>query len=334
MKKLLFAVLATATLAACTNEELVSINQGDAITFDNAFVDNATRAAIDGTYTTGTLQEFQVYATITNAGGQAANIFEGETVVKGNSLGTGDNWSYRSENTQYWIEGNTYDFRAVADGNVANVTEAVADVNGLLTGVNLLDVTAQKDILFAEQMNVTYAGGAQTVKFTFDHLLAKVKFTFKNTISTNNGYTYKVTNVKINETAKNGVYTIGAGWAEAASRENTSLAFGNGAATSDAAGADATAIAYASNVESNWERLLVPSNEARNITFTTELLKNDVVIDTKDRTVNTNVIELEEGGAYNFVISLGNPGDPIQFDVLSVTDWDKSHTGYNQGLNM
>ena len=323
MKKLLFAVLATATLAACTQEELVSINKGDAITFDNAFIDNATRAAIDGTYTTNTLNEFEVYATITTPEGGVANIFEGEKVVKGGT-GTGDAWTYDANNTQYWIEGNTYDFRAVADGNVSGVTEAVVNANGLLTGVELFDVTAQKDILFAEQMNVTYAGGAQTVKFTFDHLLAKVKFTFKNTISTNNGYTYKVTNVKINETAKNGVYTIGAGWAEAASRENTSLAFGNGAATSDAAGADATAIAYASSVESNWERLLVPSNEARNITFTTELLKNDVVIDTKDRTVNTNVIELEEGGAYNFVISLGNPGEPIKFDVEKVNDWDET----------
>lgn len=324
MKKLLFAVLATATLAACTQEELVSINQGDAITFDNAFIDNATRAAIDGTYTTATLNEFEVYATITTPTDGVANIFEKEKVVKGGT-GTGDAWTYDANNTQYWIEGNTYDFRAVAEGNVSGVTEAIADAHGLLTGVNLLDVTAQKDILFAEQMNVDYAGGApEPVKFTFEHLMAKVKFTFKNSISTDNGYSYKVTNVKINETAKNGVYTVGTGWAEAASRVNTSLDFGNGAATSAEAGAEATAIGFNGSVESNWERLLVPSEEARNITFTTQLFKDGVLIDTKDRTVNSDVIKLDEGGAYNFVVSLGNPGEPIKFDVEKVNDWDET----------
>lgn len=323
MKKLLFAVLATATLAACTQEELVSINKGDAITFDNAFIDNATRAAIDGTYTTSTLNEFQVYATITTPEGGVANIFEGEKVVKGGT-GTGDAWTYDADNTQYWIEGNTYDFRAVADGNVSGVTEAVVNEKGLLTGVNLLDVAAQKDILFAEKMDVDYAGGAQTVKFTFEHLMAKVKFTFKNAVSTDNGYTYKVTNVKINETANNGVYTIGAGWAEAASRVNTSLVFGN-ATTSDVANAEATEIGFNGSVESNWERLLVPSVEARNITFTTQLFKDDVVIETKQRTINTDPIALEEGSAYNFVISLSNPGEPIKFDVEEVNDWEEEN---------
>lgn len=324
MKKLLFAVLATATLAACTQEELVSINQGDAITFDNAFIDNATRAAIDGTYTTATLNEFEVYATITTPTDGVANIFQQEKVVKGGT-GTGDAWTYDANNTQYWIEGNTYDFRAVAEGNVSGVTEATIDANGLLTGVNLYDVTAQKDLLFAEQMSVDYTGGApEPVKFTFEHLMAKVKFTFKNSISTNNGYSYKVTNIKINETAKNGSYTVGTGWAEAASRVNTSLDFGNGVATSAATGAEATAIGFNGSVESNWERLLVPSNEARNITFTTQLFKDGVLIDTKDRTVNSDVIKLDEGGAYNFVVSLGNPGEPIKFDVEKVNDWDET----------
>ena len=70
------------------------------------------------------------------------------------------------------------------------------------------------------------------------------------------------------------------------------------------------------------------------MTFTYELLKGDVVIDTQDKSLNTGALTLVSGSSYNFVISLGNPGDPIQFDVEKVTDWDETHAGYKPGLNM
>lgn len=328
MKKILLTLVTVATLVGCANDELIDLQQ-EAINFDNAFVDNATRAALDQTYTTDNLDEFSVYATITNASDATANIFKGERVVKGNSLGQGTNWSYNASNTQYWIAGNTYNFRAIAVGTkgakVDGAIEVVAtEANKYMaSAINLLDASKQADILLAEDLDVTYTSGPKTIYFTFAHLLSKVKFTFNNTISTDNGYSYKVSNIMINGTAKNGVYTIGAAtpWGAAATPETYNLSFGNGVATSNDAGAAATEIAYNSSVESNWERLLIPSNEVRNITFTTQLLKDGVVIDEQPRTINTAAIELEAGSAYNFVVELGNPGEPIQFDVTKVNGW-------------
>lgn len=331
MKKIFFAILCSTAVISCAKDVVITADQ-EAITFENAFVDNATKAAYDGSYNNSNLSEFQVYATITGTGSNegTANIFEGERVVKGNSLGQGVNWSYATANTQYWIPGNDYQFRAIAEGNVAGVTEVAANAYGMATAINLLDASAQKDILVAEHSVTNYtkpqSGSPAPVAFTFDHILAKAKFTVKNTITTDNGYSYKVYNLSVNGIAKNGVYTFGAGWAEAATRQNYDLAFGHAVATGTEAGvAEPANIAYNGSMESNYDRLLVPTvAEELNVTFTYELLKGDVVIDTQDKSLNTGALTLVSGSSYNFVISLGNPGDPIQFDVEKVNDWDQT----------
>ena len=303
----------------------------EAITFESAFVDKATKAAYDGSYNNTNFSEFQVYATITGTGSNEgiANIFQGEPVVKGPSLGQGVNWTYAIANTQYWIPGNNYHFRAIADGNEASETQVVVDAYGMATSINLLDASAQNDILVAEHSVTNYtkpqSGAPAPVAFTFDHILAKAKFTVKNTITTNNGYSYKVYNLSVNGVAKNGVYTFGAGWAEAATRENYDLAFGHAVVEGTEAGvAEPTNIPYNGSMESNYDRLLVPTvAENLNVTFTYELLKDGVLIDTQDKSLNTGALTLLSGSAYNFVISLGNPGDPIQFDVEKVNAWDE-----------
>lgn len=326
MKKVLIVTAAVAALAACTTETLME-SAKEAIVFDNTFVDNATRAAYDGSYNNSNLQEFQVYATITGTGSGegTANIFNGEKVVKGNSLGQGANWSYAVANTQYWIPGNTYTFRAIADGNVENVSSVVALESDkyLASSIVLDDASAQRDILIAEE-TVNYTSGSHTVGFTFDHILSKAKFTVRNTIATNNGYSYKVYNLQINDVAKNGVYTFGAGWSAAAVPAEYDLAFGHAVVTGTAAGSEVANIAYNGQVESNYDRLLIPAVDKKlNITFRYELLKDGTVIDTQDKEIETAALTLKSGQAYNFVISLGNPGEPIQFDVVKVNDWDE-----------
>lgn len=327
MKKILFAVLCAGAIIGCSKEEVVSTNY-DVITFDNAFIDNATKAAYDGSYDNSKLSEFQVYATITGEEGNTANIFNGERVVKGNELGQGANWSYAVGNTQYWIPGNSYTFRAIADGNVEGVSSVTVDANKLASEINLLNASAQKDILFAEE-NVAYESGAQVVKFTFAHLLAKAKFTVKNTIVTDNGYSYKVYGLSVNGIARDAVYNIAnATWT--AGTTEYDLAFGDGVATGTETGLAAENIPYAGQVESNYDRLLIPTdNEQLNITFTYELLKDGIVIDTQNKTIDTPALSLVSGQAYNFVISLGNPGEPIQFDVEKINDWDESAVALN-----
>ncbi len=344
MKKIFFAILCAGAAISCAKEEVITAEK-DAITFENAFVDNATKAAYDGSYNNINFTEFQVYATISGggAGEGTANIFKGERVVKGASLGQGVNWSYATANTQYWIPGNDYQFRAIADGNVSGVTEVVTDTYGMATKINLLDASAQKDILTAQHNVADYTkpvgGTPDPVAFTFAHVLSKAKFTVKNTITTDNGYSYKVTDIVLNDLVKNGVYTItdaaAGSWAAATTPAAYDLSFGDVTVEGKADEATATVadIKYNASAESNFDRLLIPGTQTLNITFSYGLYKDGVLIDTQDKTLTADVT-LAASKAYNFVISLGNPGDPIQFDVLSVTDWDKSHTGYNPGLNM
>ena len=344
MKKFFLSVLCVAAVVSCAKDEVITADK-EAITFENAFVDNATKAAYDGSHNNSNFSEFQVYATITGTGdGEGtANIFNGEKVVKGNSLGQGANWSYATAHTQYWIPGNNYHFRAIADGNVPDVTEVVTNSDGMATKIKLLDASAQKDILTAEHSVTNYtkpqSGTPAAVAFTFAHVLSKAKFTVKNTVETNNGYSYKVTNIALNDLAKNGVYTITNGatgtWAAAATPATYNLSFGDVTEVGKAVESDAVVadIKYNKSAESNFDRLLIPGAQTLNISFSYGLYKGGVLIDAQDKTLTANVT-LDAAKAYNFVISLGNPGDPIQFDVHTVTDWVENHTGYNPGLNM
>ncbi|MBQ2858305.1 MAG: fimbrillin family protein [Bacteroidaceae bacterium] len=335
MKKSFLTIVALGTmLASCSNDETLDVTAREAITFDRVFVENATRA-IDNSYPNTELTSFHVYGTITNSQNQTANLFNKELVTKG----ANDEWGYNESNTQYWIPGNTYHFTAIADGNIslgdnAIVTQVTTGENGMPTTIELKDAAHQKDILYAVSEPITYESGAETVGFTFNHLLAKAKFTVKNEISTNNGYTYQVSDVCITNAYKTATYTIGSGWGS--QEESYSLSFGNIAATSIGVldnpniGVDATHINHGGSAESNFEKLLIPfTNGPINISFTSQLYKDNVLIQTKQETITASNITLAAGNAYNFVIKLGNPGEPIQFTVTNVNGWDKNNNNNN-----
>ena len=85
MKKTLFAAFALTLMAGCSSEEILEVAQKEVITFDNAFVDKATRA-IDGSYyNNGNFTSFEVYGTISGSGNNegTANIFNQEKVTRG-----------------------------------------------------------------------------------------------------------------------------------------------------------------------------------------------------------------------------------------------------------
>lgn len=340
MKKSIFTVLAVVAFASCSNDEVMNLNQ-EAITFDDAFVDNSIRSAYDGSYNTDKLGEFEVYGTITNPKEETANIFNQVKVSKTEfPNGTGDTWKYDASLTQYWIPGNTYKFWAIAEGNVTNVTEVVAESANKYapTAINLLDASAQKDILLATE-NCTSIPADKTVSFIFNHVLSKAKFTVKNTITTNNGYSYKVSNIKVT-TAKNGVYSIATGtWTAAATPATYPLSFGNALTNGTETGGAAEDIAYNESVESNYDRLLIPSTGTLTVQFDCELYKDGVLIQEEKEATNNartattqQAVTLEKGKAYNFIISLGNPGEKIKFTVDKVQGWDTTHNDYNQNI--
>ena len=344
MKKNLFLAVAALAFSGCLQDEVMTLNQ-QAIKFDNAFVDNVTRAAFDGSYTIETLKDFQVYATISN-GTNVANIFNGEVVSKTqfSDNGMGDIWKYNSANTQYWVDGNTYNFWAIADGNVEGVTKVIAsEANKYApSDVIVLDASKQKDILFADAKDITEMPADGTISFSFTHLLAKAKFTVKNAIP-NPGYRYLVSNIAITNAQKQGKYS-GNGWIKGSYVNNDwtntpsdtyTLSFGNAVTDGTAEGADPAYIEIGQSMESNWERLLIPvTKETFNISFKCQLFKEGVLIQEETRQINAQNITLEKNKTYNFVITLATPGVPIKFNVAEVNTWDKSHTGYNPGVGV
>lgn len=312
MKKILFVALAAVGMAACVqNEELAVSKDGSAIKFDNVFVDNATKAAIDGSYTSakGNLDHFNVWATISNTSG-TANIFENEAVTK-NNAGV---WSYDVKHTQHWIPGNNYSFVGVVDGEV--VVDANACNMPLTIATKLED---QLDVLYATHSRSYNASDIVTpVHFDFQHLLAKVKFTAKNVITTEfSGYTYTVESINITNADNEAVYSIADGTWTASSTYNA--AFGAVTTTNDA-NAEPSHLGYNTQAESNYELLVLPQAE-KNLNIEVKYtLHKDAWSQVYEETLLAEDLKIESGKAYNFILELGNPGDPIEF-TAEVEDW-------------
>lgn len=328
MKKILLTLTAMAALVACSKDEIVESQPAQAIGFSNIFIENSTRAAYDGSYkyggTNDNFTQFHVYGTVTNANSETANIFNKQLVKLENGA-----WVYTP--VQYWISGNKYNFTAIADGNIDGATSTTTDNYNMPTSITIADASKQKDILLAksEQDIVGLASGNDKVAFTFNHLMSKAKFTVQNSIPTNL-YTYLVTDVKIINAASSATYDLASGWG--ASSGTYELAFGDVVTTSTESGtvaawaADAIAPQGGSK-ESNFERLLIPTQAGENTTavtvsFDCELFYDGVSISkTNDKTA-TATVKLEPGHAYNFKIVLSAPGEPIQFTVTKINDWD------------
>ena len=292
MKKLLFVALAAVGFTACVqNEELAVSNDKSAIAFDT-FVENATKASA---YDNSNLTSFDVYGTISQNGTVVTNIFDGVAVTN-----DGSGWKYSPEFTQYWIPGFHYDFAAVVDGNVVknshNMPESIE-----------VDMTEQEDVLYATAGRDFGANDvAAKVGFTFDHLLAKAKFTVKNTIANGTGFVYNVESIKIKNADKNGAYDVATGvWAA-----NNTYEANFGVAAALAMGGSA----------SGPDVYLLPSaNKDLDIEVKYNLTYKGTTLKSETKTLAA-VLNIEQGKAYNFVVEFGNPGEEIEFEAI-VNDW-------------
>ena len=309
MKKLLIIALAAIGMAACTQDELVEVKGGDAIVFDDAFLDNATRAAVDPSITTNTIDGFNVWAFMDEVNG---TVFENEEVTK-----SGDAWTYA--NTQYWTPNHTYYFAALAPvgGNWALNT---ANANKLGAGiVNFINADGGEDLLYAKQIVTTPADiNAQpaAVKLEFEHLLSKVKFTFENGF-TNENAKLVVKDIKMTAPQGGSIDLAVANYAEGWNLNGTDATFAYGDLEAE--------IGMGKKAESANERLTVPAKAdyKYTITFTVELYMGNQLAQTFNETTELTGIALEMGKAYNFTANLNatNLGlYPITFDVV-VDDW-------------
>lgn len=346
MKKIFFAAIALVALASCAKEEFVSVNR-QAISFGEAFVDNATRADYS---VAGNLKKFYVYGTAsgTMQGGGTVNIFDGDEVtgtVGTNVVNGKETHVWNCTETQYWIPGANYAFAAVVDATVDNTTDDV-DANGMPAKLHTKLDTAVTgsmhllDMLYAE---ATVNGAAVTVdydtpvNFTFQHLLSKVHFTVTSTAQ--GDYSHEVTGIKVYNYS-DGTYTI----SKNADGEDTSSWTGGTAAAvefADINNVKGVKDAITGNITagsvSNADMLLVPNAADFKVEFTVNLYKSTTKdgVTTKTllgttsytgdsaKTVSTDLVK---GNAYNFTIAC-SVGNPIQFSVTNNPTWNSDIDG-------
>ena len=325
MKKLFISVLAIASLVACNTEEVLVQQGPQAIGFENAFVDNATRAneAVDPSTTTSSLTAFDVWAFMDQPSGI---VFEGEDV-------TGEKGNFSYANIQYWIPGHDYYFAALAPMNSKNWGLNTTDANTFGAGeVTFTNVNGTEDLLYAATMvstkNMNPDATMDAVKFQFNHLLSKVKFTFKNGFTNNNAY-IDVKNVTLTAPKKASINLAQADWWSAnewvldANKETVALEFG------DACAKTAPSV---SQVAAD-ERLTIPAGAEveYEVTFEVQLYMGDVPAFAEPQTLKSTIkgVALEMGKAYNFSAEInasnisenGVALQPIVFDVNEVKEW-------------
>lgn len=332
MKKIFVGLLAIAALAACQKNETISVVGTPAITFENAAVNNATRAAVDPSTTTSTISELSVYGFMNEVSGV---VFNNETVSK-----EGNTWGY--VNTQYWTPGNTYYFAAISplvteDGPVAvDYSKASTDGVGVLTFTQPEDA-GSVDVLYDAKVVECGSNDMAPVGFNMNHLLSKVKFSFTNGFGNDNAY-IKVTNIRMSAPASASINLAQANWWSTnqwvLAEGETVLEFGD---------MEEAMVGRGAKTESAKERLTIPTSadQEYNVTFDVALYYGEVRAYTNTLTTVITGAALEIGKAYNFhaTIDASNivPGEgeenelkPIEFTVETVKDWVDGN-GYDGG---
>lgn len=320
MKKLLVAILSLAALVACSQDSVVKTPESTAISFDNMFVENKTRAAADPSTTTANIDEFAVWG-FRNTPDEL--VFSNERVYK-----NGAEWTY--DNLQYWMEGKDYFFGAVSPVNHEDVTVDTQTMSksGLGT-ISFTNTDGSVDLIYAEK--VVYASeinpsAPEKVKLQFAHLLSRVKFSFKYNFP-NELTTVAVKNIKINNSPANGYIDVTAAradwsWNLPQNGETLVVDFGHVENGSEFAAMD-------TYYESDKYRLIIPTDATRNhdITFDVVVYNNHVEAQTYSISSTLKDKAFVQGKSYNIVteITPDNIVDgglkPIEFDVIEVEEW-------------
>ena len=335
MKKIFVAMLALAA-AACSNEDIVSVNQ-EAIGFDNAFINNSVRSVVDPSLTASTLADFQVYGYV-----EGQPLFNAEdngvTVYKNGGSLTQDQYAgqaktdWKYEGTQYWIAGAKYNFAAVAPVTDQNWEKTTASKDGVTLSFTNNGI---QDLLYAQSEEIEgKTVGNNAVAFTFRHLLSKVKFSFENAYNATNA-TIKVKNIKIENAYSTGSVALATNtttW----NAHNGVLELDFGMAT-DAEETDAkenveVAYAYPKVYESQKELFLIPGampTDGYKVTFDVDLLVSGTSVKVFNHTVYAKFTPAV-GNAYDIkaVINAENidpehAQEPIEFTVNTLPGWDE-----------
>ena len=320
MKKALVAILSLAALVACSQDSVVKTPDSTAISFDNMFVENKTRAAADPSTTTANIDEFAVWG-FRNTADEL--VFNNERVYK-----NGAEWTY--DHLQYWMEGKDYFFGAVSPVNHEDVTVDTQTMSkdGLGT-ISFTNTDGSVDLIYAEK--VVYASeinpsAPEKVKLQFAHLLSRVKFSFKYNFP-NELTTVAVKNIKINNSPANGsidVTEARADWSWNLPQNGATMIvdFGHVENGNEFAAMD-------TYYESDKYRLIIPTDATRNHDITFDIIVYNNHVEAQTYSISTTLKDkaFVQGKSYNIVteITPDNIVDgglkPIEFEVIEVEEW-------------
>ena len=295
MKKILISMLAVAALVSCSKEESILVDQGEAIAFGNAFVDNSTRATDPSYSGTADFTSFKVWGTVAaTESSTPVAIFAGDTVS--GTVGANSVWTCTVK--QYWLNGAKYNFAALANAETVTL------------GADLLPKTVtytanQIDLVYAKSVQYTgKASGNDLVAFTFQHLLSKVNFTVNNGSQSATGYSFQVRDIVIAGASAGtcDVTTTPVTWTATA---NDGYTIANITVDNDTASADiGTAL------------LVVPGNVT--VSFNVDIIMGGQVLSTKSYT--SAATTLAPANSYNFVVT-PTVGEEIKFTVDNDPTW-------------
>lgn len=296
MKKILFAVLALATMASCSNEYVVEKDR-EAIAFGETFVDNATKA--DYSQAGKLVENFKVYGTVTG-NTNTALIYNGNTVTRPDAVTNGgaymDTAWICTAATQYWVPNATYNFAAIVDGGESDVDAMPTEIPFTITDGNgdLLYATAEVEVKNdgSKEGDVSANG---LVAFTFEHLLSKVYFTV--TLPTMTGYSMEVTKINVEGIKANGKYDI-------AGKTWTAI--------------DNATVAPLDFVTNSYQ--ILPVEQTLNVTISYNIKYGDTVISTATKTGKLENFAPEANNVYNVTANI-DVLTGISFTVNSVDGW-------------
>ena len=351
MKKyFIMAVAVLATLTACQPDEpQTTIVETREISFAPAATQ--TRAtAVDET-TTENLGDFAVWGYVGANGNFTSAVFSKTTVTK-TATNTSDFsatskavWQPVGGDVKYWAPNSTYWFSAMYPlseaGKYSFSTDGTTHIQKITAFAIAEGGVSTKDIVVARPAKATLGNEQQrpAVGLTFDHMLARVRFAFRNGFADKN-VTIEITNVELNGLIAQADATIAsdgkAAWNN--STDNIKLDFQDkndiftleNNSIGEAVEEDTVATQYrlfipTSVVENAYKLSFDLVVKADNVTVLSKSYTMDVDDDPNNDAVGLKAVEYENGKSYLFSATInGNLLNeeifPINFDV-TVTDW-------------
>ena len=317
MKKVIFALAAVVALAACSKEQTVVADRGDAIGFDS-FIEKATRAAADD-FTS--VDSFKVWGDVTGNIDDSSDdyifLYNGADVTKGDKA-YGEAWT--CEKTEYWLPSATYNFMAIA--GISGETTVTPASGAFPTAINYT-ADGATDLLLSEKVTVTTdnksnptgVNANKCVAFTFKHLLSKVYFNFVNN-STSDNYKFEISNITISGAKASGEYSItDKKWTSVSEGAvETPFSFGSVANTIEKGASAPSPSANAC--------LFIPGAQTLTVSFKQKTYSGDKLMgdDTITAPLSTS---FDANGCYIIKVSL-SAGMPISFTVEQdgLSGWD------------